>query len=242
MNSSLRFSEIAAVLLFAAATLSSSAKTFEFAAANVRCEIPDDWTVTPPQGGILLMATSPYGTRSFNLAYYYEPVSLELENPKFDRDVENGIRNVPGSTIADTGTVLMHDVLFRYVDISNTSGATPRNRHMLYFLGNGHCYEFGITKDGDDPTKDDELEGILQSFTFINTPKPHSGLITVWDAFQPLDIENYSVAGRIGYAFYTCFEIAVIFLCPFAALLMLTTIFYRWLFGGGLRKRKRVAV
>jgi hypothetical protein len=230
----------AGLLLVAVTALSCSARTLEFAAANVRCEIPDDWIIQQRKG-ILLFATSPYGTRSFMITYHFTPTSVDLDDPRFNDEVEAGIESVAGSTVIGSGTVMMHDVRFRYFDVQNATGEITRNRHVIDFLGNAHCYGFGVSKDGDDPMKDDELVGILQSCNFINAPRPHTGLLTFWNAFQPLDVQNYSTSGRIGYAANTCFEIAVISLGPLVFLLGLTFLFYRWLYRDGLWKRKQVA-
>jgi len=84
--------------------------------------------------------------------------------------------------------------------------------------------------------------GILESCNFINAPRPHTGILTFWDIFQPLDAEKYSLTGRIGYAAYYSFEVIIIILVPLALLLGLTVLFYRWLFHGSLWGKKREAV
>jgi hypothetical protein len=219
----------ATATLYLAVTLPAQGSPVQLPGFNLKCDIPDDWPYAQEKG-CLLRANSPYGTRGLFLNCKREPLSVTLDDPRYIQFLRDSSATETKGVVNGSGYVVMNNVRFFFVDAKAERDGTTTYFHQLFFLGDGLRYTFAIFKKDGNPVDDPELVSILQSCDFVQAPKPHTGVLTFWDIFHPVDLQEHSTTECFVYAVETCGRLLFIFLCPLLVYLGLTVFFYRMLF------------
>jgi hypothetical protein len=225
--------------LYLASALPSHAHPLQFPALNLKCEIPDDWTSAQSKDS-LLEAVSPYRTRGLRLNCARASIGITLDDPQYLQFLEAPFTEAKGE-VTSSGYVLMNNVRFYFFDGKIANGVSTTYFHNLYFLGNGILYCFSIFKMDENPMNDEELVSILRSCDFIQAPRPHTGLLTFWDVFRPVDGQEHGLLDCIVYAIGASCHILFLFLCPLLFYLGLTYFFFRLLYKRGRKQQPPAA-